>query len=326
MKSYFKSIACLPPLILALTAACGSAPLKPRAASAFAACPAANAGTNQFSATETGSDQTLASPAAPDKSSAPLAESKQLPPPGCAEQTSIYSGAVWLPFFGPLYDAAINSNPGQEPALTVLATVLPGLGPALQLGLGEKICLAECLTEAAPELSDDSLRRAYLEQALQVSDANCRRYVDQLRSADATGGILAEYRLLAVMADAMEANRRQARTILVKDAADAAETRRRVEAYDSLCTLDHAAATLAAATRNQLSGSLTANAADQKMWLAEAGIADTPAPRPVDKNNHINNIHRIGGASNTPGLQELRKQLRERKGERQHSTRRSLRR
>lgn len=260
--------------ILALLSSCASTPASLQGAAVFAACPA-------FTATEQ-----QASPPA-------------LPAAACAEQASIYSNAIWLPFFGPLYEAAINQSPDSEPGLTVLSTLLPGIGPALQSGLGAKRCLAQCLPPAAVALAqaDATQIKAYFDQALDVSDGNCEHFLQQWRSGEtesaATVGGLGQGRLEAVLTDTLRENRRQARQVLQRLKPTAAEVQSRIAAYDGLCSVDHALATMEDATRNQLAGSFTSDMAEQKAWLAKSGIsAANDDGKPKDNIRHINNILR----------------------------------
>ena len=230
----------------------------------------------------------------------------QTPPiAACAEETSIYSDAVWVPFFGPLYEAAENRNPDSEPGLTVLATLLPGIGPALQTELGAKRCLAQCLPPAAVALAQaDATRiKAYFDLALDVSDGNCQQFVQQWRGGEtvsaATVGGLGQGRLEAVLTDTIRENRRQARQILQQLKPPVADVQSRIAAYDGLCSADHALATLEDATHNQLADSFTSDMAEQKAWLTKSGIAAQDANgKPRDNINHINNIQR----SSIPGL------------------------
>jgi hypothetical protein len=266
----------LAPLALVLLGGCAAGPDGLRSAEVFAGCPAA-----------------------------PAKAPAGLPAPVCAEQESIYGGAVWAPVFGPLYEAAANGDPRRDAGLTVLATLLPGIGPALMTGLGAQRCLTECLPAAEPDGGGESQARAYLELALDVSDRNCRRFLERLPGAlpaDATAGDdLAFARLAVGMADAIQENRRQARKILQQAKPARFGLQSRVAAYDGLCSAEHALATMAEATRNQLSGSQAGNAAEQKAWLAKSGVEDgggrTAAEQdaPKDAQNHINRVQRGTG-------------------------------
>ncbi|MDD4915404.1 MAG: hypothetical protein PHW13_10275 [Methylococcales bacterium] len=235
---------------------------------------------------------------------APANDAQANPAAACAEQVSIYGDAVWVPVFGPLYDAAVNESPDSEPGLTVLATLLPGIGPALQTGLGAKRCLTKCLPPAAAQ-ADTTQTKAYFDLALDVSDDNCRHFLDTLDSGEtataATVGSLGQGRLEAVLIDTIRQNRRQARQILQQAKPTAAEVQSLIGAYDGLCSLEHALATLEDATRNQLSGSFTSDKAEQKTWLTKSGITaqNTESDgKPKDKIRHINNILK----STTPRL------------------------
>jgi hypothetical protein len=235
-----------------------------------------------------------------------------LPAATCAEQASLYSDAVWVPFFGPLYEAAVNPNPDSEPGLTVLSSLLPVIGPALQTGLGAKRCLAQCLPPAtALTQTDDAHIKAYFNQALDVSDDNCRHFLQQWRggesaSAETIGGP-AQGRLEAVLADTIRENRRQARQILQQLQPTVADVQSRIGAYDGLCSVEHALTTLEDATRNQLSGSFISDMAEQKNWLTKSGIAAPDDGKPKDPIRHINNILRPGAPGAARPLAEKKK-------------------
>lgn len=260
---------------MTLNLLCGCAAEPPRLAGApvFAACPAAGR----------------------------EGQATALPQQGCAEDISIYSPVVWLPFFGPLYDAATNTHAERAVGLSLLATVLPGIGPMIQTGLGAKQCLTQCLAADSAYGLPTGSEQAFLQLALDVSDGNCRQFLDNLPAALETAAEIAEppARLTPLLSDTILAERRQVRRLLESGKPTAADLPARMAAYDVLCSVDHALATLADAGRNQLAGNGNSNAQDNQAWLERDGFVaeaashkDSGGRRDGKRVSHINRINR----------------------------------
>lgn len=285
----------LPALALGLMTACASEAPRLASAPAFGACPAGHCA-----------------------DSAAAAAPPALPQPGCSADESIYSPVVWLPFFGPLYDAATNTHPERQIGLSLLATVLPGIGPAIQTGLGARQCLTQCLAADSAAGAGADNGKALLELALTVSDNNCRQFVDSLpgRLADAEADG-APRGLAPLLADTIRAERLLARQILENSHPEAAAIPAGIAAYDDLCSAEHALATLADAGRNQLGGNADSNGKDRKAWLEQNGFsAGVAAARETGgggqgqdgkRISHINRINRV----RVPGAAEMFRQMQE---------------
>jgi hypothetical protein len=97
--------------------------------------------------------------------------------PRCSQKESVYSNAVWIPVLGPLFDLSTNTNPDRRGMWYFLSTALPIIGPAAQLSYGAKQCIAECMPR--PNKVDDKELPAYFDRAMNVSDANCRTFLDR---------------------------------------------------------------------------------------------------------------------------------------------------
>jgi hypothetical protein len=255
---------------LSLLGGCASQPLPLASAPVFGVCPAAD-------------------------HDAPPPSAAALPQPRCVEDTSIYSPLVWLPFFGPLYDAATNSHAERQLELSLLATVLPGIGPAIQTGLGARLCLAQCLPVASAANLPSGAEKRLLTLALDVSDSNCRQFLITLPTAlgDDAAPELASG-ISRLLTDAITAERLSARQTLTNATADAASLSTKIAAYDALCSVDHSLAMLTEANRNQLSGN-----SSSKSGAAAAGAATKQMAAQKDGKHpsHINRINKSKSAS-----------------------------
>ena len=184
----------------------------------------------------------------------------------CVQDKSIYSPLVWLPFFGPLYDAATNTHAEHQLSLSLLSTLLPGIGPAIQTGVGARQCLAQCLPQESISNLPISGVKHFLTLALDVSDRNCQHFLDNLPTAlNANNAYTPE--LTPLLMDTIRTERQLARQNLSSLMLDATAITSKINAYDTLCSVDHALALLSDASHNQLSGNNNSNGLDRKVWL-----------------------------------------------------------
>lgn len=97
--------------------------------------------------------------------------------PRCSQKESVYSNAVWIPVFGPLFDLSTNTNPDRRGIWYFLSTALPIIGPAAQLSYGAKQCIAECIPR--PKDVPAAQLPSYFDRAMNVSDENCRTFLSR---------------------------------------------------------------------------------------------------------------------------------------------------
>lgn len=207
----------------------------------------------------------------------------------CSQKTSIYSHAVWFPVFGPLWDLTTNTQPGVNAFWYLASTAVPIIGPAMQLSLGSKRCLTQCLpTPDQIRLTDDAVnstnpvnvesvadRQSYFDLALSVSDANCQRFLNDL-AIDEDVAEEAPKKLTQELIATIKANRQAARSLLLCSPLNDQEVLAKINNYDNLCNIDFALATLLNAVENQNSGNSIGNKQDQIAWLQQHGITRLP--------------------------------------------------